>query len=241
MAKADFCFTFYDGDAAREMAHMNRLERGGYMDLIIQQRQRGHLSLDFIKKILGKDFESVWSAIEITLIKDEEGNYFIEWLENSEIKAKKQSRHQSENGKKGGRGNKKESETKPIQSQIKPNESKIKPLGDEDGDGDEVKDVSFGKSENLLLKIKDFAVEIENSYSKIEAAARRNKTSPDVIKSMIPDFVDVCITKSKDEDTWYNYCNYFSNWLANEFSKQKNSTQTKSPHQLREMNYNEKP
>ena len=41
--------------------------------------------------ILGKDFESVWGAIEITLIKDEEGNYFIEWLENSEIKAKKQS------------------------------------------------------------------------------------------------------------------------------------------------------
>lgn len=142
MAKADFCFTFYDGDAAREMAHMNRLERGGYMDLIIQQRQRGHLSLDFIKKILGKDFESVWSAIEITLIKDEEGNYFIEWLENSEIKAKKQSRHQSENGKKGGRGNKKESETKPIQSQIKPNESKIKPLGDGDGDGD-----GFGNTE----------------------------------------------------------------------------------------------
>ena len=144
MAKADFCFTFYDGDAAREMAHMNRLERGGYMDLIIQQRQRGHLSVDFIKKILGKDFESVWSAIEITLIKDEEGNYFIEWLENSEIKAKKQSRHQSENGKKGGRGNKKESETKPIQSQIKPNESKIKPLGDGDGDENEI---VFGNTE----------------------------------------------------------------------------------------------
>ena len=37
----------------------------------------------------------------------------------------------------------------------------------------EVKDVFFWKGfENLLLKIKDFAVEIENSYSKIGAAAR---------------------------------------------------------------------
>ena len=44
MAKADFCFTYYDGDATRDMAHMNRLERGAYTDVVIQQRQRGHLS-----------------------------------------------------------------------------------------------------------------------------------------------------------------------------------------------------
>ena len=104
----------------------------------------------------------------------------------------------------------------------------------------ENKDVSFGKSENLFLKIHEFAKEISNSYSQIEAAARKNKTSPDEIKKLIPDFVDVCITKSKNEDTWHSYCNYFSNWLASEFSKKQKST-NKNPHQLREMNYNEKP
>ncbi len=39
MAKEDFCFTYYDGDAARDMAHMNRLERGAYTDVIISQRK----------------------------------------------------------------------------------------------------------------------------------------------------------------------------------------------------------
>lgn len=103
MAKEDFCFTYYDGDAARDMAHMNRLERGAYSDLIVSQRKFGHLRLSLIKKTLGNDFDDVWESLEIILKKDEEGKYYIEWLDNSVEKMKKQSCHQSNNGKKGGR------------------------------------------------------------------------------------------------------------------------------------------
>ena len=56
MAKEDFCFTYYDGDAARDTTHMNRIERGAYHDLIISQRKFGHLTIDQVKKILGRDF-----------------------------------------------------------------------------------------------------------------------------------------------------------------------------------------
>lgn len=137
MAKADFCFTFYDGDATRDMAHMTRIERGAYMDVLIQQRQRGHLSLEDLKRFLSKDFDSVWPALEWILKMDEDGLYFVEWLETSEIRAGKHSDRQSQNGAKGGRPVKSEN---PNESQIKPkrkpNAKNKKPLGDGDGDGD---------------------------------------------------------------------------------------------------------
>lgn len=228
MAK-DPAILFYWNDWNGGTITFSRHMKGCYMDLLHAQFNSGPLSLEEIKTVLGVDF-SIWNALKKKFKYDEKsGLFFNERMEAERLKRAEYSLKQKERVlKRWNKDGKQVGNTTVLPK--KENEIEI-----------EIKDVSFGKSENLLLKIKDFAVEIENSYSKIEAAARRNKTSPDVIKSMIPDFVDVCITKSKDEDTWYNYCNYFSNWLANEFSKQKNSTQTKSPHQLREMNYNEKP
>lgn len=220
MAK-DPAFLFYTNDFERGVQFFSDEQVGKYLRLLMAQHQHGHLTENQMIHICKSYDKDVFSKF----LQDSSGLFYNERLEIEINKRKKFVESRSKN--KAGKKHISKSYDNHMENEI---ENEI-----------EVKDVSFGKSENLLLKIKDFAVEIENSYSKIEAAARRNKTSPDVIKSMIPDFVDVCITKSKDEDTWYNYCNYFSNWLANEFSKQKKSTQTKSPHQLREMNYNEKP
>lgn len=96
MAKEDFCFTYYDGDALRDMSHMNRLERGAYNDLVLQQRKFGRMTLEQIKKILGKDFDECWPSVNLVLI-FEDGKYFIEWLEKSIVKMKKHSKKQSEN------------------------------------------------------------------------------------------------------------------------------------------------
>ena len=96
MAKEDFCFTYYDGDAARDKAHMSRLERGAYDDLISAQRKRGHLSLDDIKKVLSKDFENCWPSMEWILKKDDEGKFFIEWVDKSLEKMRRQSEVQKE-------------------------------------------------------------------------------------------------------------------------------------------------
>lgn len=96
MAKADFCFHFYDGDATRDMAHMNRLERGAYMDVLVQQRQRGHLTKDDLKKFLSKDFDLVWGALEWVLKKDAAGKFYIEWLDVSEQRAKTHSKLQKD-------------------------------------------------------------------------------------------------------------------------------------------------
>jgi hypothetical protein len=97
MAKEDFCFTYYDGDAARDKAHMNRLERGAYDDIISAQRKKGNLTIDDLKKVLGLDFETCFPALEWILIKDEDEKYFIEWLANSLQKSKSHSKKQKAN------------------------------------------------------------------------------------------------------------------------------------------------
>jgi hypothetical protein len=85
MAK-DPAFLFYDGDAARDVSHMNRLERGAYFDIIQAQRKFHGITVDQIRKILGKDFEQCWAALEMVLSVDENGKYFIEWIRESELK-----------------------------------------------------------------------------------------------------------------------------------------------------------
>jgi hypothetical protein len=133
MAKSDFCFTYYDGDAARDMSHMNRLERGAYTDLIISQRKFGHLTKEQIKKTLGNDFGSVWESISLVLKTDQNAKYYIEWLDNSEKKAKTHSKLQSD--KRKGK-----TKQEPIKNQTEPNENKTQPLGDGSGYVDDIEE-----------------------------------------------------------------------------------------------------
>lgn len=78
----DPAILYYDGDAARDMGHMNRTERGAYIDLVHAQKKFGRMPLDVIKKVLGRDFETCWGAVELIMTQTE-GKYFIEWLDAS--------------------------------------------------------------------------------------------------------------------------------------------------------------
>lgn len=83
----DPAFLFYDGDASRDVSHMNRLERGCYFDLIQAQRKFGGYTAEQARKILGKDFDSCWDALTLVL-KQENGIFFIEWMRESILKRK---------------------------------------------------------------------------------------------------------------------------------------------------------
>ena len=75
----DPAFLFYDGDAARDVSHMNRLERGAYFDIIQLQRKCHGITTAQARKMLGKDFDTCWSALELVL-EHKNGQYFIGWL-----------------------------------------------------------------------------------------------------------------------------------------------------------------
>lgn len=97
MAK-DPAFLFYDGDAARDVSHMNRLERGCYFDFIQAQKKFGPLTLSVIQKILGKDFSECWPALKICLTCVED-MFFISWLKDSIEKRQKYSEGRAKNRK----------------------------------------------------------------------------------------------------------------------------------------------
>ena len=89
-------FNYYYADAASDVAHMNRLERGCYFDLIHAQKKFGKLPVEQIKKILGKDYEQCWPALEMVLFKEDD-LYFIEWVYDSIEQRKQHSLKQKEN------------------------------------------------------------------------------------------------------------------------------------------------
>jgi hypothetical protein len=89
----DPAFLFYDADAARDVSHMTRLERGCYFDLIQAQKKFYGFTIEQARKILGADFDHCWSAMELILQK-EEGAYFIEWLRDSMEKRAKNNETQ---------------------------------------------------------------------------------------------------------------------------------------------------
>lgn len=105
MAK-DPAFLFYPGDAAEDVSHMNRLERGAYFDFVQAQKKFGPLTITMVRKILGKDFDLVWDALKMCLTYEKD-MYFIHWLQDSIEKRKKYSASRA-NNRKGQNTSKKE-------------------------------------------------------------------------------------------------------------------------------------
>lgn len=91
----DPAFLYYDGDAARDVSHMNRLERGCYFDLIQAQRKFNGFTVEQARKILGKDFEECWPAIEL-ILECENDIFYIVWVRDSIDNRKKYNEKQKE-------------------------------------------------------------------------------------------------------------------------------------------------
>ncbi len=92
----DPAFLFYDGDAARDVSHMNRLERGCYFDFIQAQRKFHGITTEQARKILGNDFDTCWEALEMVLTKDSDEKYYIQWVRDSIFKSAQNSKIQRE-------------------------------------------------------------------------------------------------------------------------------------------------
>jgi hypothetical protein len=155
VAKEDFCFTYYDGDALRDMSHMNRLERGAYNDLVLQQRKFGWLTIEQIKKILGRDFDEVWPSVNLVLVFSEaEQKYYIDWLAKSIEKMRTHAKHQSDRGKK----NRKQAEDEPninqTETESKPN-TNLKGDGNGDGNSSALKIIKESSLEKIEERLKE--------------------------------------------------------------------------------------
>lgn len=228
MAKEDFCFTYYDGDAARDKAHMTRLERGAYDDLISAQRKRGHLSIEDIRRVLSKDFNECWPSLEWILRKDAEEKYFIEWVDKSIAKMRANSKKQKEKVEK--RWNKC-TETIPRYNNGK---ETVVPFyeyenGNEDGIVNEFEEGGMG--ETLAPSIDEpFSIKLDLSLpdATLEAAERnqfaltRNKNT-EHIQEQWRVFIAERIHDPPEKRMQYRQLSdlttYFLNWIRNKLPK----------------------
>ena len=138
MAK-DFAFLFYPNDWQGGTITMSRHLKGCYIDLLIAQFNSGPLSLEEIKTVLGNDF-AAWGSLSIKFTKTDNGLFFNERLDAKKAKRATFSIQQKERIKKRWNKNGIDSGNTPVLPKIE-NEN-------EDAN---IKEKSFGKSENLLI------------------------------------------------------------------------------------------
>ncbi len=78
----DPAFLFYPGDWLGGTMTMTRSHKGAYMDLLMAQYNGGHLSLDDVKHVLGKDYDTMWEQkIRTKFEVDANGLYYNDKLD----------------------------------------------------------------------------------------------------------------------------------------------------------------
>lgn len=100
MAK-DPAFLFYPGDWLGGTIGMTFEEKGAYIDVLILQFNRGHMTEDMIAHMLGQSFGRIWVKIKDKFQVDENGMYFNARLNEEKEKRKSfiQSRVNNKTGK----------------------------------------------------------------------------------------------------------------------------------------------
>lgn len=86
MAK-DPAFLFYPGDYIAGTMHLDFECKGAYMDLLMLQFQKDHMSLHMIKQVLGHKYDHIWSLVSDKFM-EKDGNY---WNERLRIEKEKRS------------------------------------------------------------------------------------------------------------------------------------------------------
>lgn len=74
MAK-DPAFLFYPGDYISGTMHLDFECKGAYMDLLMLQFQKDHMTIHMIKQVLGHKFDHIWSLIS-DKFEESEGKYW---------------------------------------------------------------------------------------------------------------------------------------------------------------------
>ena len=87
MAK-DPAFLFYPNDWIGGTMGMTFEEKGAYMELLMAQFNRGHMTKHMIGQIIGQNVGQIWDTIKDKFEIDADGNYFNRRLEEEQKKRK---------------------------------------------------------------------------------------------------------------------------------------------------------
>lgn len=95
----DPAFLFYPNDFLGGTLGMSREEKGAYIDLMLLQFNRGHMTKDMIGQMFGHDTERLWNVLRSKFKEDENGCFFNDRLEQEQNKRKAYSESRRKNVK----------------------------------------------------------------------------------------------------------------------------------------------
>jgi uncharacterized protein YdaU (DUF1376 family) len=84
----DPAFLFYPNDYVGGTMGMTFEEKGAYVELLMAQFNRGHMTKDMIGQVLGHKFGQIWEVVQHKFIQDSEGRYYNVRLEEEQKKRK---------------------------------------------------------------------------------------------------------------------------------------------------------
>lgn len=85
---------WYYRDYLSGTEEMTWAQQGAYSRLLNKQADKGHLSIDSIRKVLRKDFEKLWPGIKEKFLVDAEGNFYNDRMDREVTKRAKNSQAQ---------------------------------------------------------------------------------------------------------------------------------------------------
>lgn len=190
MAK-DPAFLFYPGDWIGGTMGMTFEEKGAYMELLMLQFNRGHMTTDMIGRTVGQ----LWDNIKDKFIEDADGLFFNERLELEKTKRKAYTTSRKNNLTGKNQYSKKEGHT-------------TSRMEDKD------KDVDSSVITSDIIK------ELENSFSMKQNVGQLLKTTPKVIDIMLADFIQEQKAKDDLDRNLRDLRSHFVSWAKKTYKKE---------------------
>jgi uncharacterized protein YdaU (DUF1376 family) len=199
----DPAFLFYPGDWLSGTQGMTFEEKGAYLELLVLQFNRGHMSGHMVGQVVGQ----IWDGIKEKFIQDEAGLWYNERLDKEKEKRKAYSNSRRNNLK----GN---NQYKKINGHVN---------GHMTSHMENENHTIINNIKGVKIFEEKLAAEFSNQFTQIENLARLTKTSTENVKSLIPEFVLILASKNRINEPFKEQWDYFVNWYKLEVKKQKKS------------------
>jgi uncharacterized protein YdaU (DUF1376 family) len=190
----DPAFLFYPGDWLGGTLGMTFEEKGAYMELLMMQFNRGHMTSHMIGQVVGQ----LWVTLEVKFVQDEKGRWYNARLEEEQNKRKTFVDSRKNNISGLNQYTKKTGHMKGHTTSHMENE-----------DVNENKD----KSSIVIFSPEKLKSELKAQESKKEKACILYKIELTEVDRYIETFVDELDLKNELQNSFQDHQRHFGNWL----------------------------
>lgn len=215
MAK-DPAFLFYPNDWIGGTMGMSFEEKGAYLELLLAQFNRGHMTIHMITQIVGQQ----WKNIQDKFIQDESGLWYNVRLEEEQHKRKEYSK---------SRRNNLSGKNQHIPNPKKPNVANTHMthhMENEDENGNETRNVNVslqGKKLSEIEKNERFeavSLELKSSQTWLESVSILISKSPEYALKLLDEFlIQIRVAESYTRNI-FEIKQHFSNWVKKQQCKE---------------------